>query len=142
MAFWAALVALVVSIFPFGMAIVIACIFGFVFSNYYRNKQMADDLQMIKQKLGISEPAQESGMDEESDLEGELDEELEEDPGEGEEPPRAARRGAAHPRKTGEPYLSDEEIERELDEWLERTEARQREKEAKKSEDGDKPGMT
>ncbi|EFM12696.1 hypothetical protein PaecuDRAFT_0207 [Paenibacillus curdlanolyticus YK9] len=47
---------------PYGGIIVLAVLFGFVFSNYYSNKRIERDVQLIKQKLGVIEESTEEKL--------------------------------------------------------------------------------
>lgn len=53
MTFLAMLFAFVLSLFPFGFLLVMAMAFGMIYSIYNRNKEMYEDLQLIKEKLGM-----------------------------------------------------------------------------------------
>jgi len=58
---------------PFGGIILISIMFGFVLSTYMRNKEIHNDLQRIKEKLGILE------RDDFNMTNEEIEEELEKD---------------------------------------------------------------
>lgn len=79
---------------PFGGLLIIPIMFGLVFSTYHRNKQMFDDIQKIKEKLGI-----EDIINEEIEIENE--QELLEN------------------ENTSELSELDKQIEKELDEFIE-----------------------
>ncbi|WHX50963.1 hypothetical protein QNH46_10115 [Paenibacillus woosongensis] len=53
----AIIIAILVSIFmgPVGVLILVSVIFGMVLSMYIRNREMYNDIQRIKEKLGIVE---------------------------------------------------------------------------------------
>ncbi|BBH19243.1 hypothetical protein Back11_05880 [Paenibacillus baekrokdamisoli] len=59
---------------PFGGLLLIAIIFGLVFSTHQRNKRIFDDLQRIKEKLGIEDKDEFNMKNEE--IEKELEQEL------------------------------------------------------------------
>ncbi|MFD0694487.1 hypothetical protein ACFQZT_10330 [Paenibacillus sp. GCM10027628] len=72
-------VAILISIFlgPFGGILLLATIFGLVFSTHQRNKKIYDDLQRIKEHLGIVDRDDFNMTNEE--IEHELEQEEQED---------------------------------------------------------------
>ncbi|QWU13971.1 hypothetical protein SAMN04487895_101235 [Paenibacillus sophorae] len=68
-----ATIALSILLGPYGVIVIIAMIFGIVLSSYQRMNQIHEDIQLIKEKLGIKDQNEFDMKNE--DIEKELEEE-------------------------------------------------------------------
>jgi hypothetical protein len=74
--FAAIIIAILVSVLigPFGGIVLLAVIFGFILSTHHRNRKIYDDLQRIKERLGIDDRDDFNMTKEEIELELEQEE--------------------------------------------------------------------